>query len=611
MSSLFPPARFQSFDDASDSSQSASRIAALRASLEKEGLAGFVVPRSDEHQSEYVPANAERLAWLTGFTGSAGNAVILMDKAALVIDGRYTLQAAQQVDQNVVIPVPLAEMTAEDWIALSLPAGGKLGYDPWLHTDNSVKSLKAAVMKAGGTLVALDFNPIDRLWQGRPSAPKAPVYPHPLDYAGEETASKLNRIRSKLVEARIDSLIVSDPHNMAWAFNLRGGDVPHTPLPLGYAVIPVEGEAQIFIDPAKMTEDAAMAVGAYASIEVPANLVAILEQLGAAKARLRIDNATGAAALGQRIEAAGGIADVGPDPISLMKAVKNSTEIAGSRAAHKRDGVAVTRFLHWLAENAPTGNLTEIDTVNALEAFRAESSCLKDISFASISGVGPHAALPHYRVSRDSDMKLTPGEIYLIDSGAQYEDGTTDITRTVIIGKPTEEMRDRFTRVLKGHIAIAQAVFPKGTSGAQIDMLARQPLWNAGLDFDHGTGHGIGSYLSVHEGPQRLAKTGVTPLEPGMLLSNEPGYYKVGSFGIRIENLILVEERQIKGAERTMLGFETLSFAPIDLTLVEPSLLTADEKAWLNAYHARVRQLIGPELDDKTRAWLTEVTADI
>lgn len=611
MPSHFPPARFQKFDDVSDTTQSANRITSLRLELKRQGLSGFVVPRADEHQSEYAPKNAERLAWLTGFTGSAGNAVILLDKAAVIIDGRYTLQAAEQVDQAVITPVQLAEMTAEDWISANLPNDGILAYDPWLHTADSVKRLEAAVAKASGRLLALETNPIDGIWADRPAPPNAPVHPHPKKYAGEDVASKLRRVRAALAEAKLDTLIVSDPHNLAWTFNLRGGDVSHTPLPIGYAIIPTHGEATIFLDPAKMTNEAGAAIGSFAFVEPPEKLIAALDRLGSAKAKVRIDSSSGAAALAQKIEATGGKADIGPDPISLMKAVKNRTEIAGSRTAHKRDGVAVTRFLFWLAENAPSGTLTEIDAVDALEAFRAETGCLKDVSFPSISGSGPHAALPHYRVNRESNLRLEQGQIYLIDSGAQFEDGTTDITRTIIVGKPSAEMRDRFTRVLKGHIAIAQAVFPKGTSGAQLDMLARQPLWEVGLDFDHGTGHGIGSYLSVHEGPQRLAKTGTTPLEAGMLLSNEPGYYKEGSFGIRIENLILVEERTIDGAERPMLGFETLTFAPIDLALVEPKLMTANEIAWLNAYHAKVRQLIGPELNAKTRAWLEQVTANI
>lgn len=611
MSSRFPPARFQNFDEVSDSSQSASRISSLRSLLRKQGLDGFIVPRADEHQSEYAPKNAERLAWLTGFTGSAGNAVILLDKAALIVDGRYTLQAANQVDQTVVSPVQLAEMTTEEWISANLPSNGVLAYDPWLHTNDSVKRLEAAVAKADGRLLALEVNPIDGLWTERPAAPNAPVYPHPLEYAGEDTASKLQRIRAALAAAKIDSLVVSDPHNLAWTFNLRGGDVPHTPLPIGYAIIPATGQASIFLDPAKLTKEAGAAIGSFASVEPPGALLAALDRLGAVKAKVRIDSATGAAALSQKIEAAGGKIEVGPDPISLMKAIKNPTEIAGSHAAHKRDGVAMTRFLFWLAKSATSGTLTEIDTAEALEAFRTETGCLKDVSFPSISGSGPHAALPHYRVNRQTNWHLQPGQIYLIDSGAQYGDGTTDITRTVIIGQPTDEMRDRFTRVLKGHIAIACAVFPKGTSGAQIDVLARQSLWEAGLDFDHGTGHGIGSYLSVHEGPQRIAKIGTTSLEAGMLLSNEPGYYKEGDFGIRIENLVLVEERSIAGAERAMLGFETLSFVPIDLALVEPSLMTPNEIAWLNAYHSKVRQLIGPELDSETRSWLEKVTANI
>ncbi len=607
----FPPARFQSFTEVSEAAQSAARVAVLRQELARLGLAGFVVPRADEHQSEYVPKNCERLAWLTGFTGSAGNAVILQDKAALVVDGRYTQQAAQQADPAVFTVVQLAEMTAEQWLASAMNEGDVIAYDPWLHTQDSVKRLEAAVKKAGGKLVIVSSNPIDAIWANRPGAPAEPITAHPPQLAGEDVSSKLARIRAKLSEARLDGLLISDPHNMAWAFNLRGNDVPHTPLPMGYALIPIEGKATLFFEPARLSEAARKVVSLYAECVPPTQLLKTLSALGAAKAKIRMDQATGAHALTLLLEEAGGEAAIGPDPITLMKAVKNDTEIAGSRAAHKRDGIAVTKFLYWLSENAPKGGLTEIETVNALEAFRAETGCLKDVSFTTIAGVGPNAALPHYRVSEASNRLLTLNEIYLVDSGAQYEDGTTDITRTLIIGKPTAEMKDRFTRVLKGHIAIARAVFPASTSGAQIDMLARQALWEAGLDFDHGTGHGIGSYLSVHEGPQRIAKTGTTPLEAGMMLSNEPGYYKIDHFGIRIENLVLVEKRYIPGAERDMLGFETLSFAPIDLALIEPTLLTSAEKTWLNDYHAQVFNLIGPELDGETQNWLRQATKPI
>jgi len=601
-------ARFQTFDDPADGAHSAARIAKLREELVRRGLDGFVVPRADEHQSEYVPANAERLPWLTGFTGSAGTAVVLADKAALVVDGRYTLQAAEQVDTAVVDVVPLADKTAEAWIGENLAAGATLAYDPWLHTAGGLKKLKRAVAQAGAALAAVEINVVDVIWLERPPPPKASVRPHPEELAGETSAAKLARIREQLAKAKLDALVVSDPHNLAWTFNIRGGDVAHTPLPLGYAVIPAVGRPTVFLDPAKVTNEAGAAIGAVADIAPQETLPGALEALGSAKAKVRIDAESGAVALVRRIESAGGAADVGPDPISLMKAVKNAAEIAGTRAAHRRDGAAVTRFIAWLAREAPSGTLTEIEAVEKLEALRDETGLLRELAFSTISGSGPNGAIVHYRVTNRTNRALKPGELFLLDSGAQYEDGTTDITRTVAVGRPSEEMRDRFTRVLKGHIAIARAVFPKGTSGAQIDALARQALWEAGLDFDHGTGHGVGSYLSVHEGPQRLSKLGTQPLEPGMILSNEPGYYKTGQYGIRIENLVLVARREIAGAEREMMGFETLTFAPIDRALIEATLLTADEREWLDAYHARVREVLTPELDEATRAWLVEAT---
>ena len=601
-------AQFQFFDDTTSPAQGPKHIAKLRAEMARRGFDGFIVPRADEHQGEYVPKSAERLAWLTGFTGSAGTAVILQNKAALVVDGRYTVQAAEQVDTSVITPVQLADFTPEDWIAENLQQGGTFAYDPWLHTSDSLKRLEQAVSRAGGKLAPVDMNLVDVIWIDRPAPPQAPVRPHPLDYAGETAPAKLERIRRKMAEAKIDALVISDPHNLAWAFNLRGGDVGHTPLPLGYAILPREGRASLFFDPVKVTNEAGDAVGDLAQFAPISSFQGALDELGQTGGKIRIDSATGAVALIRRLEAAGGTVDVGADPIALMKAVKNEAEIAGSHAAHLRDGVAVARFLAWLDREAPSGKLTEIDAVEALEAFRVETGALKNVSFPSISGAGPNAALPHYRVTSSSNRSIERNQIFLIDSGAQYEDGTTDITRTIIVGDPTAEMKDRFTRVLKGHIAIAQAVFPKGTTGAQIDAFARKPLWEAGLDFDHGTGHGIGSYLSVHEGPQRIAKTGHTPLEIGMMLSNEPGFYKPGAYGIRIENLILVEPRTIPGGDREMMGFETLTFTPIDLRLVEPAIMTVDEIAWLNAYHAAVRERIGPHLDAETRAWLEQAT---
>ncbi len=600
-----PACRFQTFSEPSDPAHVAPRVAALRSALAQQGLAGFIVPRADEHQGEYVPAHMARLAWLTGFTGSAGNAIVLADKAALIVDGRYTIQSAEQTDTAVVTPTRMEETPLDRWIETNLPAGGRLGYDPWLHTVDGVAKLEKAAAAAGGTLVPVSRNPIDALWTDRPAPPAAPVKAHRADFAGENTASKLTRIQEALAKAKVDALVVSDPHALAWTFNIRGGDVEHTPLPLGYAIVPREGRPTVFLAPEKITNEAGDAIGAVGEIAPPAALDTQLAALGAAGAKVRLDSTTAAAALASLIREAGGTPDASADPIALMKARKNAVELAGTRAAHLRDGAAMVRFLTWLAREAPGGELTEIDTVAALEAERAKTGLLKDVSFTTIAGAGPNAALPHYRVTEASNHKVEPG-IFLVDSGGQYEDGTTDITRTMAIGDPSDEMRDRYTRVLKGHIAISRAVFVKGTSGAQLDALARLPLWQAGLDFDHGTGHGVGSYLSVHEGPQRISKLGTTPLEPGMILSNEPGFYKEGEYGIRIENLIVVEERIIPGGDRTIYGFETITWCPYERALIELKLLDDGEIAWINAYHAQVWSNLAPLVEGEAKIWLEQ-----
>jgi Xaa-Pro aminopeptidase len=602
-----PRHRFQTFDDPSHR-KGAERIEALRAALRETNLDGFVVPRADEHQSEYVPADAERLTWLTGFTGSAGTAVILMESAALIVDGRYTLQAPEQVDTRVVTVVPLSESTPEAWIADNLKRDQVLGYDPWLHTPDGVARLERAAVKAGGSVRAVP-NLVDAVWAGRPKPPAGAVVLHPEAFAGETVAAKLTRIREALAEGGCDALVISDPHNLAWAFNLRGSDVGHTPLALGYAILPREGRARLFLSSPKVDSALRAALAPVAEILTRADLD---DGLGSfSGVRVRVDAATGAVALKEKIEAAGGTADIGKDPITAMKAVKNVAEIEGAREAHTRDGASVVRFLAWLDGAAAAGGLSEIAAVEALEDIRAAGGDLRDVSFPTISGSGPNGAIVHYRVTRTSNRVVRPGELFLIDSGAQYPDGTTDITRTVAVGDPTDAMRDRFTRVLKGHIAIARAVFPKDTTGAQIDAFARAPLWQAGLDFDHGTGHGVGSFLSVHEGPQRIAKTGAVALEPGMILSNEPGYYARGAYGIRIENLVLVEHRAIPGGERPMLGFETLTLAPYDRRLIRPDLLAPEERAWIDAYHARVRDTLAPLVDAETRVWLDRATAPL
>ena len=517
--------RFQSFVALGDPSHGRARVSQLRAELAKQGLAGFIVPRADEHQNEYVPANAERLRWLTGFAGSAGLAVVLKDTAALFVDGRYTEQVKSEADASVFEFRHVPEEPPTEWIAGQLKQGDKLGYDPRLHTPDAVARYAAACEKAGASLVPVDSNPVDAIWPDRPPAPLGAITPHKLRFAGEGAPKKIARVRQALGSSQ--GLLISDPHNLAWLFNIRGSDVSYTPLPIGWAYLPLEGRPVVFLDGRKLSPATRQSLSRHADVLEPDALLEFVEDLGRQGARVAFDAATVPAYLTQAIERAGGKAEIGPDPITLMKAKKNPAELAGSRAAHERDGAAMANFLAWFASEAPRGRLTEIDAVKALETFRRASPALKDLSFPTIAGAGPNSAIPHYRVSEESNRKIDRG-IFLIDSGAQYEDGTTDITRTIAVGRPSPLMRDRFTRVLKGHIAVARAIFPPGTNGAQIDALARAALWRAGLDFDHGTGHGIGSYLSVHEGPQRIAKTGTTALAPGMIMSNEPGYYARG-----------------------------------------------------------------------------------
>jgi Xaa-Pro aminopeptidase len=604
-------ARFQSFDDPQPA-QTGPRVQALRAELSRRGLAGFILPRADRHQNEYVPPSEERLAWLTGFTGSAGTAIVLADRAALFVDGRYTLQAQSQVEQPLFVIEHIADVTPERWIEQNMPANAKLGYDPWLHTVEAAERLGRACGNAGATLVSSEPNPIDALWTDRPAAPLAPVTLHDLRFAGEYPASKLARIRTEIANLRADALIISDPHAVAWTFNIRGADVSHTPLPLAFAIVPQDGRPSLYIDSAKLTNVVRHKLEETAQIGEPADFIRDLAALGSAHRIVRLDQATAADALAHIVNVSGGRVTRGLDPVAMMKAVKNPVEIEGAREAHLRDGAAVARFLAWFDREAPGGKLTEIEAVEALESFRRDTGLLKDVSFPSISGAGPDGAIVHYRVTRSSNRTIVPGELFLIDSGGQYEDGTTDITRTVAVGEPTQEMRERFTLVLKGHIAIAHAIFPEGVTGAQLDPLARQALWEHGLDYDHGTGHGVGSYLSVHEGPARISKLGNTPLKRGMILSNEPGYYKAGEYGIRIENLVLVTEGPtIEGAEKPLNAFETLTLAPIDRRLVEPTLLTANEASWLEMYHATVAAALAPLVDEATRPWLEAATRPI
>jgi Xaa-Pro aminopeptidase len=603
-------ARFQSFDDSSERAQSAARVAQMRSELKRRGLDGFVVPRADRQQNEYLPASEERLAWLTGFTGSAGAAAVLADRAALFVDGRYSVQAATQVDGKVFSIEHLVEHPPEQWLDQNLSKGARLGYDPWLHTSDQVEKLRKACASAGAELVAVDSNPIDALWRDRPAPPAGAATLRELKLAGEAAPDKLKRIRSELKKIRADALLVSDPQNVAWAFNIRGADVAHTPLALAFALIPQDGRPSLYIEAAKLDNQVRHALEEFTDVRAPEDLTHDLGRLNGKTVRL--DQASASDALTRLLSDTGGKPQRGADPTALLKAAKNHAEIVGSRTAHKRDGVAMARFLAWFDKEALSGKLSEIDAVAALESFRRDTGALKDISFPTIAGAGPNGAIVHYRVTRASNRRIGKNELFLIDSGAQYEDGTTDITRTVIVGEPSEEMRDRFTRVLKGHIAIATAVFPENTSGAQLDPLARTALWQAGLDFDHGTGHGVGSYLSVHEGPARISKLGTVALRRGMILSNEPGYYKTAAYGIRIENLVLViAAPEPVGAEKPLNAFETLTLAPIDRRLIETRMLTTKERVWLDSYHARVHEVIGPLVDKPTRTWLAAATRSL
>lgn len=594
--------------EASAAPDCAKRLAELRAELMRRGLAGFVVPRADEHQGEYVAKRAQRLEWLTGFTGSAGMAVVLGDRAAIFVDGRYTLQVRDQVDVKAFEPRHLTDQPPGDYLAVNLKPGQRLGYDPWLLTQAGVERLSAACAKAGAEFVAADGNPLDAVWRDQPPQPIAPVVPHDLRFAGRGTAEKRQDIAAKLNADGYDAAVVSDPSSIAWLFNIRGADVSHTPLPLGFAIAQRDGTATLFIDGRKLLPETRQHLGNAVTVERPEAFAPGLEALKGR--RVLVDAASAGAAIFDRLTKAGAKPVLGEDPCALPKAVKNAVELDGARAAHRRDGAALCRFIAWLMPRAVKGQVDELAAAATLESFRREGENFRDLSFDTIAGAGANGAIVHYRSTVATNRRLEPGMLFLLDSGAQYRDGTTDVTRTLAIGPPTAEMRDRFTRVLKGHIAVATARFPKGTSGSQLDPLARKALWDAGLDFDHGTGHGVGSYLAVHEGPHRISKVPNTvALQPGMIVSNEPGYYKTGAYGIRIENLVtVIAVPRPADADRDFLGFETLTLCPIDLALVEPKMLGPDEIAWLDAYHAKVRETIAPLVDADTRKWLEGAT---
>ena len=607
---------FQNFSSDADPSVGVPRVALLRTWLAEQKLDGFLVPRADEHQGEYVARGSERLRWLTGFAGSAGIALILQDKAIIFVDGRYTLQVRSQTDMALFTPESLIDNPPASWIGENLTKGARIGFDPWLHTIGEAKALREAAAKVGAELVALDKNPVDAIWEDRPKAPLGRVEIQPIEFAGELAKDKLVRLGDSIAKQGATHAVLTDPSSLAWTFNIRGSDLEHTPLALGFAILAAEGAPMVFIDKRKLPIEPEAYLNQLADLKAPGDLEAELAALAKSGARIALDPALAAEKLRMIVETNGATVVSAIDPARLPRATKNKAELAGARAAHRRDGAAMARFLCWMDAQRP-GTVDEILAVSRLEATRRQAGeetqlPLKDISFDSISGAGPNGAIVHYRVSRASNRVLGKDELFLINSGGQYQDGTTDITRTIIIGTPSAEMRERFTLVLRGMIAISMLRFPPGTRGCDIDAFARQALWHRGLDYAHGTGHGVGAYLSVHEGPQRIAKTGTERLLAGMIISNEPGYYKADAYGIRSENLIIVTAPlPIPGGDIAMHAFETLTLTPFDRRLVNTDLLSPAELQWLNAYHARVLAEIGPMVDGETLKWLEAATATL
>jgi Xaa-Pro aminopeptidase len=601
----------QTFDESTDRSFGSKHVPLIRQAMADQGLDGVLVPHEDEHQNEYLPAANDRLAWATGFTGSAGAAVILKDRAAVFVDGRYTLQVRDQVDQHLFEIRDLVDGGVPAYLETA-PKGARIGYDPRLHSPDALERLKAAAAKSGAELRPVSPNPIDQAWgAARPPQPVAPVVPHPLEYAGEDSGSKRHRLGGALADRGADAAVLTAPASIAWLFNVRGGDVIRSPLPLGQAILNADGSARLFLDPQKVTPELRPWLGNEVRLETPDDLPQALAELKGKS--VLVDPAQSSSWYFEALGAAGAQVIRADDPCALPRACKNPVEIEGSRRAHARDGAALTRFLHWLATEGQTNPPDEITAVSKLEAFREDTGALKDLSFDTIAGAAANGAIVHYRPTQRLNKRAEQGSLLLVDSGAQYLDGTTDVTRTVAIGEPTQEMRERFTLVLKGNLALARIRFPAGTTGSALDVLARAPLWAHGLDYDHGTGHGVGSYLGVHEGPQRIAKAPNTvALRAGMIVSNEPGYYKEGGFGIRIENLQFVTQAEpLPGGERPMLGFETLTLAPIDRRLIETALMTPEEIAQLDAYHARVLEVVGPRVPADIRAWMEEACAPL
>lgn len=600
---------FQNFTATTSPDTGPARLAALRAELVREGLDGFLVPRADAHQGEYVADADKRLAWLTGFTGSAGFCAALRDLAGVFVDGRYRVQVKSQVDLEAFTPVDWPEVKLGDWLRDHLSEGAVVGFDPWLHTAGEIEALETSLSGSGISLRACD-NLVDRIWTDRPDPPRDVMVPYPLDLAGRDSADKRAEIAAALREDGQGAVVLTQPDAIAWLLNTRGTDLGQTPVALAFAVLHDTGAVDLFIDPAKVTDELRSHLGNEVAIAPPDAFGPALEGLAGP---VRVDKATAPVWVGDRLRAGGAKVVFAADPVTLAKARKNDTEIAGTRAAHIRDAAAMATFLCWFDGVEDYTTLTEIDVVTRLEACRAASGELVNISFDTICGSGPNGAIMHYRVTEESNRRLQPDELMVLDSGAQYRDGTTDITRTLVTGTPTAEARRAFTLVLKGMIAISRVRFPKGVTGGHLDALARYPLWLDGKDFDHGTGHGVGVFLGVHEGPQRISRVSTVPLEPGMILSNEPGYYREGAFGIRIENLIVVRTgtRPDGGDARDWLDFETLTFAPIDRNLIDVTLLDAGERAWLDAYHAQVMDKVAPLVSEEVVGWLARACAPI
>lgn len=588
------------------------RLKALRYELLKRGLDGYIVPIADEHLSEYVGEYAQRLAWLTGFGGSAGTGVVLLDVATMFTDGRYTIQAREQVDSEYWSHQSVPQTSVAEWLGKHVNERASIGYDPWLHSKRWSAGVRAALTKRRASLVPVTSNPVDAVWFDRPPPSAQKLIVHPESLAGVPSAEKRRQVANWLVGKGADVLVLSALDAIAWLFNVRGSDIQHTPVALAYALIHADATADLFIAAEKLTDSVAQHLG----VEVRLHPISAFRNglAGVAHRTAVVDPERNVEGIFDELTAVGATIIEECDPVVLTKAIKNPVEIAGHKLAHVRDGAALCNFLHWLSLEATKGGVTEISAASRLREFRAATGELRDLSFETISAAGPSGAMVHYHATEESCRALAEGMLYLVDSGGQYLDGTTDVTRTVAIGGATREARDRFTRVLKGHIALARAVFPWGTRGEQLDAFARQHLWAVGLDYSHGTGHGVGAYLGVHEGPPRITKLvpafGVSeaPLTPGMIVSNEPGYYKTNCYGIRIENLMLVVRSDVPDAETDMLGFEVLTLAPIDRSLIDVALLSVEEIEWIDAYHSNVLHLIGPLLQGAARTWLLAAT---